>query len=51
MIDFWFYYFTRPGSLLRDYLRGEGSGQQLFFSPEALEQWDQPYITKDFVTR
>ncbi len=51
VIDFWFYYFTRPGSALRDYLRGEGSSQQLFFSPEALEQWDQPYITKDFVTR
>jgi len=51
VVDFWFYYFTRPGSPLRDYLRGEGSSQQLFFSPEALEQWDNPYITKDFVTR
>jgi hypothetical protein len=42
VIDWGFYFFTRPGSALRDYLHGEGSEQKLFFSPEALEQWDRP---------
>ena len=51
VIDFWYYFFTRPGSALRGYLRGEGSEQPLFFSPEALAQWDQPRITIGAVSR
>ena len=51
VIDFWFYYFTRPGSALREYLHGEGSGRRLFFSPEALAMWDQPAITLGAVAR
>jgi 4-amino-4-deoxy-L-arabinose transferase-like glycosyltransferase len=35
VIDAWFYFFTRPGSALRKYLRGEGSAQVLFFSAPA----------------
>ncbi|MGH7787143.1 MAG: hypothetical protein ACRERC_09785, partial [Candidatus Binatia bacterium] len=51
VVDFWFYYFTRPGSALRAYLAGEGSGQRLYFSPLALEQWDRPELSLGFVNR
>ncbi len=42
VIDWAFYLFTRPGSSLRAYLNEEGREQRLFFSPQALEQWDRP---------
>ena len=42
IIDWGFFFFTRPGSALREYLAGEGSSQRLFFSPQAMEQWDRP---------
>ncbi len=45
VIDWAFYFFTRPGSALREYLAGEGSDQRLFFSPQALEQWDRPLLS------
>lgn len=51
VVDFWFYYFTRPGSALRAYLDAEGSAQRLYFSPLALEQWGQPQLTLSFVNR
>ena len=44
VIDWAFYFFTRPGSALRAYLAGEGRGQRLFFSPDAITQWDQPLL-------
>lgn len=51
VIDFWYYFFTRPGHPLREYLRGEGRAQPLFFSPQALAMWDQPVITIGAVAR
>lgn len=45
VIDWAFYFFTRPGSALREYARAEGSAQRLFFSPEALEQWDRAALS------
>jgi hypothetical protein len=45
VIDWAFYFFTRPGSALREYLHGEGRERRLFFSPAALEQWDRPMLT------
>jgi hypothetical protein len=44
VVDWAFYFFTRPGSALRAYLSGEGSAQRLFFSPDAVEQWDRPVL-------
>jgi 4-amino-4-deoxy-L-arabinose transferase-like glycosyltransferase len=44
VVDWAFYFFTRPGSALRAYLAGEGSGQRVFFSPEAAQQWDRPLL-------
>jgi hypothetical protein len=44
VIDWAFYFFTRHGSALRRYLAEEGSGQRLFFSPEAVEQWNRPLL-------
>jgi len=44
VIDWAFYFFTRPGSDLRAYLAGEGAGQRLFFSPDAVQQWDRPLL-------
>lgn len=44
VIDWSFYFFTRPGSPLRTYLAGEGSAQRLFFSPDSVEQWDRPLL-------
>jgi hypothetical protein len=44
VVDWAFYFFTRPGSPLRQYLAGEGSAQRLFFSPDAVEQWDRPLL-------
>jgi 4-amino-4-deoxy-L-arabinose transferase-like glycosyltransferase len=44
VVDWAFYFFTRPGSRLREYLAGEGSAQRLFFSPDAVEQWDRPLL-------
>jgi hypothetical protein len=44
VIDWAFYFFTRHGSPLRSYLAGEGSGQRLFFSPEAVAQWERPLL-------
>jgi hypothetical protein len=45
VVDWAFYFFTRPGSPLRAYLDGEGNAQRLFFSPDALEQWGRPLLT------
>ena len=45
MIDWAFYFFTRPGSALREYLAGEGNDRRLFFSPQALAQWDRPLLS------
>ena len=47
VIDWSFYFFTRPGSALRRYLTGEGSTRRVFFSPEAMAQWDQPLLQMD----
>ena len=47
----WYCFFDRPGSPLRSYLHGEGSGQVLFFSPQAMAQWDRPRITDADVAR
>jgi 4-amino-4-deoxy-L-arabinose transferase-like glycosyltransferase len=44
VIDWAFYFFTRHGSPLREYLAGEGSGQRLFFSEDAVAQWDRPLL-------
>lgn len=33
VVDDWFYFFTKPGDHLREYLSREGSAQVLFFSP------------------
>ena len=44
VVDWSFYFFTRPGSLLRRYLDGEGSAQRLYFSPESVEQWSRPLL-------
>lgn len=44
VVDWAFYFFTRPGSPLRAYLAGEGSAHRLFFSPESVEQWDKPLL-------
>ena len=48
VVDWAFYYFTRAGSPLRAYLEGEGSGHRLFFSPEAVRQWDRPLLQLSF---
>ena len=45
VIDWAFYFFTRPGSALREYLAGEGNDRRLFFSPQALAQWDRPLLS------
>ena len=45
VIDWAFYFFTRPGSALRAYLAGEGADHRLFFSPAAFEQWNRPVLT------
>jgi hypothetical protein len=45
LVDWGFYFFTRPGSPLRTYLANEGSPQRLFWSPQAQAQWDQPVLT------
>ena len=47
VVDWAFYFFTRPGSALRRYLAEEGSAQRFFFSPEAAAQWDQPLLRMD----
>jgi 4-amino-4-deoxy-L-arabinose transferase-like glycosyltransferase len=47
VVDWAFYFFTRPGSPLRRYLEGEGHAQRLFFSPDAVEQWNRPLLTMD----
>lgn len=44
VVDWGFYFFTRPGSPLRAYLDGEGARQRLFFSPDAVVQWNQPLL-------
>lgn len=44
VVDWAFYFFTRPGSRLREYLAAEGSAQRLYFSPEAMEQWNRPLL-------
>jgi 4-amino-4-deoxy-L-arabinose transferase-like glycosyltransferase len=44
VIDFWYYFFTRPGSALRAYLQGDGSAQRVFFSEQALAQWEHGRI-------
>jgi hypothetical protein len=51
VVDFWYYFFTRPGSALRDFLRGEGMAQLVFFSPQAAAQWHQQAITIGAVAR
>jgi hypothetical protein len=45
VIDWAFYFFTRPHSALREYLDDEGAAHRLFFSPEAVEQWDRSGLT------
>jgi 4-amino-4-deoxy-L-arabinose transferase-like glycosyltransferase len=45
VVDWAFYFFTRPGSPLRNYLASDGRGRRLFFSPDALEQWDRPLLS------
>lgn len=47
IVDWAFYYFTRPGSALRAYLAGPGYGQLAFFSAEAAAQWDRPLLRMD----
>ena len=42
VVDWAFYFFTRPDSSLRSYLRGEGSQQRIYFSSEARDQWNSP---------
>ncbi len=44
VVDWAFYFFTRPDSRLRAYLAGDGSAHRLFFSPESVEQWDRPLL-------
>lgn len=44
MVDWGFYFFNRPGSALRAYLDGEGASQRLFFSPDAVRQWNRPLL-------
>jgi 4-amino-4-deoxy-L-arabinose transferase-like glycosyltransferase len=44
VVDWAFYFFTRPGSPLRRYLSDEGSRQRLFFSEDAVLQWDRPQL-------
>ena len=51
VVDFWFYFFTRPGSALRAYLHGAGNEQVVFFSPQSLAQWDAPTIVDADVAR
>lgn len=51
VVDFWFYFFTRPGSALRAYLDGEGAERRVFFSPQALEQWPRPVLMTGAVAR
>jgi hypothetical protein len=45
VVDWAFYFFTRPGGALRAYLAGEGSDRRVFFSPDAVQQWDRPLLT------
>jgi hypothetical protein len=45
VVDWGFYFYTVPGSPLRQYLAGEGSRQRAFFSSEAKAQWDAPVFT------
>jgi 4-amino-4-deoxy-L-arabinose transferase-like glycosyltransferase len=45
VVDWGFYFYTVPGSPLREYLGGEGRRQRAFFSSEAREQWDAPVFT------
>ena len=51
VVDFWFYFFTRPGSALRAYLHGTGKEQIVFFSPQSLAQWDAPAMVDADVAR
>jgi hypothetical protein len=51
VVDFWFYFFTRPGSALRAYLHGTGNEQVVFFSPQSLVQWDAPTMVDTDVAR
>jgi 4-amino-4-deoxy-L-arabinose transferase-like glycosyltransferase len=45
VIDWAFYFFTRPGSRLRQYLAEEARARRLFFSQDALDQWSRPRFT------
>ena len=45
VIDWAFYFFSRPGGPLRRYLSDEGSERRLFFSRDAAEQWDRSLLT------
>lgn len=51
VVDFWYYFFTRPGHRVREYLSGEGRDRVVFFSPQALAQWEHPYIVQSFIHR
>jgi hypothetical protein len=45
LVDWSFYFFTRPGSPLRAYLEDDGKAQRLFSSREARAQWNRPLLT------
>ena len=45
MLDWGFYFYTTPGSPLREYLGGEGSARRVYFSREAERQWDDPVFS------
>jgi hypothetical protein len=47
VVDWGFYFFTRHGGALREYLNGEGRDRRVFMSRDAKEQWDEPLLTMD----
>jgi 4-amino-4-deoxy-L-arabinose transferase-like glycosyltransferase len=48
VVDWGFYFFTRPHSALRRFLAEEGNAKRrLFSSEEAVAQWDQPLLKMD----
>lgn len=51
VVDFWYYFFTRPGSALRAYLQGEGANRVVFFSQPAADQWNRPTLMTGAVAR
>jgi 4-amino-4-deoxy-L-arabinose transferase-like glycosyltransferase len=45
VLDWGFYFYTVPGSPLREYLRDAGRGQRVFLSREARKQWRDPVFS------